>query len=120
MPLGEAREQALFERFERRLADAVCSDDPAAQRALCGDPELVSWLGSGLQHAHEDGFRIAALLVARLRFERLLHGSRTAGQAFEDDARTFTERFRLYHVAVPACATTPAEEAEQFEHWERA
>lgn len=102
--------------FEARVADALCARDPgAAFEALLreGSPTLAI----RLDPAQSDGFRVAALLVARLRFERLMHGSRRAGEWFATDARAFTEEFRRYHIASPPLATTPMEEAAQFERW---
>ncbi len=121
MSLDPDEDQRRFEHYEARLADALCARDPGAAFAeLRADPVVGAWLGNGLDFAREDGFRIAALLVARLRFERLLHGSREAGDAFHADARAFTDRFRRYHASVAPIATTPTEEAAQFEAWSRA
>lgn len=121
MSLDPDEEQRRFEHYEARLAEALCARDPGrALVELRADPTLAEWLGNGLDSAREDGFRIAALLVARLRFERLLHGSREAGDAFRADARAFSELFRRYHASVAPLATTPTEEAAQFETWSRA
>lgn len=114
-------DDAQYALYETLLSDALRAGDlDAARRALVGDPRVAGVLASAVPHAREDGFRIAALLVARLRFERLLHGSRAAGDAFRADARAFTERFRAYHREVEPRATTPAEEAADFERWSSA
>lgn len=107
-------ENSSYERFEARLAEALCSADPGpALEALRAEPDFAA----PSEHVSEDGFRLAALLVVRLRFERLLNGSRVAGHAWNEDPRGFTERFKQYHAAVRPCAWTPAEEARQYEAW---
>ena len=65
----------------------------------------------------KDGFRISALLVARLRFERLLHGHPTVPEWLDRDAADFTETFRRYHAAVPPTAFFPPDEARTFDAW---
>ena len=88
--------------WERQLAAAMRADDPvAAVRAL--HPE-----------ADADGVRLAALLVARLRFERLLRGAPAAGAWFARDPAGFARFFRRYHAAVPPRAFFPADEAALF------
>lgn len=112
----EDAERDALAAFEARVAAALCARDPGVafeELIREGSPALEITLDP----AQSDGFRIAALLVARLRFERLMHGSRLAGDGFATDARTFTEEFRRYHIASPPVATTPMEEADQFERW---
>lgn len=111
-------EDANLAEFETQLAAALCSSDPAAARRSLGEnADVQALIRGGIQHLSEDGFRIASLLIARLRFERLSHGSRAAGAAFAHDPRAFAEQFRRYHAAVPCSATTPTEEAALFEAW---
>lgn len=104
-------------RLERAMAAALRSPDPAA--ALAG--AIASFEGSPLaaQVAAIDpeGLRIAALLVARLRFERLIQGSPRASQWFESDPAAFARAFRRYHAEVPATAHFPADEAALFDGW---
>jgi hypothetical protein len=99
-------------RFEKLHADVVLSADPAA--ALAALPDADRALFAGLDR---DGLRIAALIVARLRFERLIHGSRAAAEWFDRDTRAFTQAFKRYHTGVPPTATFPADEARAFEAW---
>src|SRR5689334_16990358 len=62
-------------RYEALVARAMTAEDPvAALRAAAEDPALPPALRRALLGADEDGVRISALLVARLRFERLLRG----------------------------------------------
>jgi hypothetical protein len=106
-------------RFDRALADALIAADPvAALRAAAADdwpPELREALATAA--AQEDGVRLTALLVVKLRFERLVQGSRRAGEWFDRDARDFADAFRRYHAAVPPTATDPRGEADLFERW---
>ncbi len=118
MSPAEHDEREALHAFEARLADALCSPDAGAAFESLRS-EGAPGLEVALNPAQSDGFRIAALLVARLRFERLLHGSRIAGEAFAADGRTFTELFRRYHVVVPPTATAAADEAACFERWSR-
>lgn len=85
-------------RCEERLAASLLAADPAA--ALAGD-----------------GWVVTALLVARLRFERLLHGSRVARERFRDDPRAFALEFRRYHAGVAPRAFHPQAEARDYEAW---
>ena len=106
--------------FERILADALRAPDPvAALRAAAAAPELPAALRRALVHANEDGVRLSALLVARLRFERLIQGSPEAARWFEEDAAGFSAAFRRYHQAVPATSFFPSGEARLFEAWRR-
>ncbi len=106
-------------RFDRLVADALTAKDPVAvfRNAAAADwpPDLRDAIAAAI--AAEDGVRLTALLVAKLRFERLMNGSRRAGEWFDRDAEAFTEAFRRYHGAVPPTATDPRCEADLFERW---
>jgi len=103
---------------ERALADLIRADDPAAAlRAAVADEELPAALRSALRAIDPDGLAIAALLVARLRFERLIQGSPTAAQWFERDPGGFSATFRRYHQHVSPTAHFPAAEAKLFERF---
>ena len=105
-------------RLERLVADALTSADPVAGFELAArDPELPGELRSALRLARPTGIRMAALIVARLRFERLLQGSRHASEWFARDPADFTRAFKRYHHSVPPTASLPSEEAELFETW---
>jgi hypothetical protein len=91
--------------WETLLAAAMRAEDPvAAVQALHPD-------------ADADGVRMTALLVARLRFERLVRGSPAAEAWFDRDPADFARAFRRYHADVPPRAFFPADEAELFEAW---
>jgi hypothetical protein len=96
--------------FDTRYEAALRADDPAAALAALA-------AGARLAVTDEDGARIAALLVARLRFERVVQGSRRAAAFFDVDPAGFTAAFRAYHRAVAATPFDPAGEAEAFLAW---
>lgn len=108
------RDAERYLELERVLAQLLTAADPAAAlRVARADPAADPALGA----IDEDGLRIAALLVVKLRFERLINGSHRAHEWFERDGRAFTEAFRAYHLAVPAVPADPWQEATAFERW---
>lgn len=84
---------------ERRLAAILRAPDPLA---ACAELPIVN----------PHGLRLAALLIARLRFERLQHGDDDARRHFDRDPAGFAEHFRRYHAAVPPSAAFPQDEAD--------
>ena len=108
-------------RCEAILAQAMRAEDPVASllEAASSDPALDDDTRAALLRVDPDGVRIQALLVARLRFERLLQGSPDLGERFERDPAELTETFRRYHREVPMHAFFPADEARAFAAWER-
>lgn len=104
--------------LERALAEALRAEDPARALArLRADGRFGPEIAARLARVDDDGFRIAALLVARLRFERLMQGSPRASQWFDDDPADFAAAFRRYHAEVTPTAHFPAGEAELFAAW---
>jgi hypothetical protein len=107
--------------LERGLARALRAGDPAAALAdFAATPGLGAALKEQIAAIDGDGFRLAALLVARLRFERLAQGSDAASAWFDRDPASFAAAFRRYHAEVPATAHFPADEADLFDAWVRA
>ncbi|WP_437297199.1 hypothetical protein [Sorangium sp. So ce426] len=105
-------------RYEALVARAMTAEDPvAALRAAAEDPVLPPALRKALLGADEDGVRMSALLVARLRFERLLRGSPEAEAWFDRDPAEFSAAFRCYHAEVPPTAFFPPGEARLFRGW---
>jgi hypothetical protein len=91
--------------YEKQLAAAMRARDPvAAVRAI--HPAVDA-----------DGVRMTALLVARLRFERLMRGSPEAEAWFDRDAAGFARAFARYHAEVPPRAFFPVDEAALFGAW---
>lgn len=65
----------------------------------------------------EDGVRVAALLVAKLRFQRLTNASPMANEWLAVDPKGFVAAFREYQKSVASGALDPWGEAELFERW---
>lgn len=101
-------------RLQAVLAGLLRSRDPAAALAAAlARPDA----DQRLQAIDANGLRIAALLVAKLRFQRLLSASREAAAWFERDGRGFTEAFRAYHTSRPSGSLDPWGEAAAFARW---
>jgi hypothetical protein len=100
-------------QLERALARAMRSPRPAAvlKRAAA---RLPAPLRRALERADGSGVALAALRVARLRFERLLRGSPEAEAHFARDPAAFTALFARYHRAVAPVAFSAAGEASLF------
>jgi hypothetical protein len=85
-----------LQALERGLAAALRASDRAGGRAsLAATPGLSARgrarvASSGIS---ADGFEMAALLVARLRFERLMQGSEAASRWFDADPAASPRRF---------------------------
>ena len=106
--------------LEDVLVKAMTSPDPALViRRARSDKRLPSSLHNALAAIHEDGLRLTALLVVRLRFERLVQGSVEASAWFERDPEGFAAVFRRYHREVPPTAHFPPQEAQLFHAWDR-
>jgi len=104
--------------YERAVARALRSPDPAAAwAAATEDPAVPEEARAAMRAASADGVRVAALLIVRLRFERLMRGSDAAGDLFEKAPRLFTDAFKAYHAAVPPTGLLAQDEARQFEEW---
>jgi hypothetical protein len=105
-------------RFEEVLARALRARDPyAAIKRAASDRSLDAELRKRLAAVDEDGLRISALLVVRLRFERLLRGSPEAEEWFERDGESFAAAFRDYHESIAPTAFFPRDEAKLFAKW---
>jgi hypothetical protein len=101
-----------LERYEQLMASVLIAPDPiVALEALDAGERAL------LEPIDRDGLRMAALLVARLRFERLMHGSMRAAAWFGSDPRAFAQAFKHYHASVPPISSFPPQEARAFEAW---
>ena len=104
--------------YESVLAAALSASDPvAALAAASEDSAHPAWLRRALAAVDANGVRMSRLLVARLRFERLLRGSDRASDWFERDAPAFTAAFRRYHAQVPPTGAFAQSEAATFHAW---
>lgn len=107
-----------LEQVEAVLANALTSADPWRAFVVAReDAALAPNVRAQLAHVDEDGLRIAGLLVAKLRFERIMNGSRIGAEWFERDPAAFTEAFRRYHTSVPPQELMPGLEGRRFETW---
>jgi hypothetical protein len=104
--------------FQRLLARALVADDAVAAVAALGEnPRLPHVLRSAAQQAAPDGVRVSALLVAKLRFERLMRGDARLRAWFEQSPRVFVETFRRYHAEESPVSSFPRAEAQHFGEW---
>jgi hypothetical protein len=105
-------------QVERLLARALRAADPvAALQTAAEGSELPESVRSALARVDPDGVRMTALITSRLRFERLMQGSRSAAEWFESDPAAFTAAFKRYQSAVAPTATFPSDEGRLFEAW---
>lgn len=110
--------RAAHTRVEQIVAQALLAADPWQYvQSAVRDSGLPQGVVAALRAIDEDGLRMAALLVARLRFERLLRGSPDAEALFDADPAEFTAVFRAYHQNVPPTAHFPGEEGRLFAAW---
>ena len=102
--------------WESLLGGALLSSDPGAALADASGPRPAGWdpISASID---SDGLRMAALLVVKLRFERLVAASSRAKAMFEEDAAAFASTFRRYHQSVRATSPMPADERDLFEAW---
>jgi hypothetical protein len=101
--------------LEELLCQAMRAADPAAAlKQAARDRRLPEALRRALGTCDLDGVRLTALLIAKLRFERLLRASEEAEWLFQRDPASFAELFRRYHAEVPPTAFFPAAEARLF------
>lgn len=104
--------------YERIMAAAMTAADPVAHiRAAAADPEVPASLRALLSKVDPGGVELTAVLVARMRFERLICGCPEAEAWFDCDPEGFTTAFRTYHRRVPPTAFFPADEAALFRRW---
>ena len=104
--------------WEALLARAMTAEDPvAALRQASRDRRIDADTRRRLANADEDGIQMAALLITRLRFERLLRGSPEAERWFDENPESFTAAFKRYHRQIPPTAFFPREESLLFSRW---
>ncbi len=116
---NEPAEREL-EAYEQLFSRAFSSRDPlAVLRSARDDAATPTTLREALSSLDEHGVRLSSLIVTRLRFERLLNGSRWAGEWFERDPAEFTAAFKRYQDEIPPQASFAQDEARAFEAWRR-
>ena len=89
--------------WEATLGPLLRARDPAAARAdLLADPDLPEELRHALSNLDPAGLRILGLLVARLRFNRLLQRSAEHRARYAADPEGWAREFQEWHEATPA------------------
>lgn len=115
------RRVSVAAQLEALLAQAMTAADPVAVLAqAAAATDCPAALRAALRSCDEDGVRMTALLIAKLRFERLLRACEEAEWLFEREPARFSELFREYHQTTPPTAFFPAEEARLFREFLRA
>ena len=105
VPYGDGLAELAM--LQQRLGEALCSGDPVQQcRALL--PGLT---------IDPDGAKVAALLMAKLRFQRLVAASNDALHWFEQDPAAFAACFRDYHQSLPVAELDPWSESAAWAAW---
>jgi hypothetical protein len=103
---------------ERALASAMRAPDAVARLTrVLSQPASPGQRPRRLSVAERDGERTTALLVATLRFQRLVRWSLRSRRWFLTDTPAFVAAFRRYHRAVPMTAHFPRQEARLFRDW---
>lgn len=116
----DAAGERELEGYEELFSRAFSSRDPlAVLRAARDDGATPAALREALSALDEQGVRLSSLIVTRLRFERLLNGSRVAGEWFERAPAEFTAAFKRYQDEVAPQASFAQDEARAFEAWRR-
>jgi hypothetical protein len=70
-----------------------------------------------LEQFDADGLRMTALMVQKIRFERLTRGDSEAAAWFERDPDGFMHAYQTYVDEVESTAYFPEQEAELFRSW---
>ena len=108
---------ADHEAFDAILAATYRAADPVATLGarLCEIPEGPVRSAALRALSDPDALRLTSVLVAQLRFSRLLSGSTAASSAFDADPAAFTARFRQWHRTVAPFSWDPRSEARSWE-----
>ncbi|TNE87468.1 MAG: DUF692 family protein [Deltaproteobacteria bacterium] len=111
MPLLPAIGDEAWLRWERSLGPALRTRSGLATTSEhLPEPHRIA-----LSAADADGVKLSAMLMAKLRYERVLHGVSGATEAADADPAGFARRFFAYHRATPATAFFPWQEAALWE-----
>jgi len=111
-------DEGHLQEIEALLARILRQTDPVAALArVVTEKPLPRPVIAALGALAPDGLRITALLVARLRFERILRTSAQAEAWFDTDTAGFTAAFARYHAAVAPGAIDGEPEGARFERW---
>jgi hypothetical protein len=109
----------MLRALQERLLAVLMDNDPVAAlaRMLANPDGLTDEEVTALRQVDADGLRMTALLVTKLRFERLTLAVPELAALFEERPEEFLQIFREYAAAVPATAYFPAAEGALFREW---
>jgi len=110
---------AMLRAVQELLLECLLADDPvrALADALPGAADLSAEERAWLAGLDRDGLAVTALIVKKLRFERLTLASREMQDLFDADPARFMQRYREYTAAVPPTGYFPTQEGELFRGW---
>jgi hypothetical protein len=106
----------MLEQLEDVILRSLLAKDPVAKLKELS-AELSESDRAHLAHIDPDGFRMAGLMVWKLRFERLLRGSNDLTASFDKNPKEFSALFRRYHLRIEPTAYFPVEEVALFKQW---
>jgi uncharacterized protein YeaO (DUF488 family) len=102
--------------LQKALLRALIDNDPLP--ALKREAASLSPEDRALvERIDPDGFALSALIVKKLRFERLTRGSDAVDAWFNRDPAGFAEVFKRYNAEVPPEEYFPAGEIVAFKAW---
>ncbi|MFN7813271.1 MAG: hypothetical protein ACK5SI_11495 [Planctomycetia bacterium] len=111
----------MLRAVQELLLDCLLADDPVRAlkellpRAAGLSDEERAWL-AGID---ADGLAITALIVKKLRFERLTLAHGEMQSLFDLDPARFMQLYRDYTAAVPPTGYFPSQEGDLFRDWHR-
>lgn len=111
----------MLRGVQRILVQALLSDDAPAElrRQLTQAEDLTAQERLCVERLDADGLLLTALMLKKLRFERLTRGHAAMSDLFRERPEEFLRLFAAYTAAVPPTAYFPGEEAELFRKWQR-
>lgn len=121
--LGTARIRDAIAHTPRPLPTASAPDHLALEHWLAQSlrgapaPAPPPRFAPQVEALDAQQLQLSRSLVARLRFERLLAGSATAAADFAQAPAAFAATFRRWHTQTPPTATSPLQEAADFERF---
>jgi hypothetical protein len=109
----------MLSRVQQLLLDALLSDDPprTLRRLAEQAADLSETERAFLRRIDADGFRLSALLIQKLRFERLTAADPALAEQFERRPEEVVALFRAYNAAVPPIVYFPEQEAGRYHQW---
>lgn len=109
----------MLSGVQRVLMAALLHNDSVAElrRLTAAAADLSNEERDWLEQFDADGLRMTAMMVQKVRFERLTRGDPEAAAWFERDPDGFMEVYQSYVGEVGSSACFPEQEAELFCQW---